>query len=147
MVGRTVFIDRPERLKRAMDVLSDECWFDPDEDVSYDEARRVVVVRFLRQRLDQREFMGWARFRRRWQVPVDEVLLFVYEARDLVAQDLGVQGGYAFGEITYDLDDRLVTVVADDNTAFRLTVEVDRLRLELTETGAVVGTAERRSIL
>lgn len=147
MVGRTTVVDRPERLHSVLDVLSDECWFDPDEDISHDEARGAVVVRFLRQRLDEREFIAWARLRRQWRVPVDEVLLNIYRARNVVVQDLGGQGGYAFGEVTYRPDDRIVSVVADDKTAFRLMVEVDDLQIEVVETGVVVGSTTRRSVL
>ena len=90
--------------------------------------------------------MRWARLRRQWRVPIDEVLLHICAARNYVVQDRGGQGEYAFGEVTYAPDVRAVTLVADDKTAFQLKVDVDYFQVEVSETGVVVGTTMRRSV-
>lgn len=146
MVARSLIIDHPKQLHRALDVLSDECRFDPDEDIVYDEAASKLLVKLVRARLDKRELIGRVGLRREWNVPLDEVLLYVHGARDYFTEDSGGQGVYDFGEISYDSDKGVVNLVADDKSAFKLSVIVDRLKLELLETGVIVGTSKRKSI-
>lgn len=145
MVARRLLVERPGDLKLVLGVLSDECQFDPDEDIVFDEALRTLEVRFLRARVDRRVLVGRSGLRRTFEIPVDEVLLCVHGVRQHLVRDVGGLGVYEFGGLTYDSGRRSLCLVADDKSAFQLAVDVDRLKVEVVETGVVVRNTFRTS--